>query len=174
LNIGVAPSDAHSLAVGIVLLLLHLYLGCMTFTHGFRKAFRGGRIAGTARWFDSIGMKSGLLNAYAAAVVEMGAGTLLILGFLTPVASSALVVLMLVAIVSVYRRNGFMIANPGGGIEYCLTIAIAGQALGTFGADQFSLHREWRLLGSRSSMGAFLGKAAAYFASKPPNAKDSR
>jgi len=135
-----------SAAIDIVLLILHMYLGVMIFVHGFRKVFRGGKLAGTARWFDSIGMKPGLLNAYAAATTEMGAGVLLVLGLLTPFACAALMALMLVAIVSVHRKNGFMITNPGGGIEYCATLVIASLTLGTLGAGRYSLDHAWGIL----------------------------
>jgi putative oxidoreductase len=143
---GVTVNFKHSTTIDVVLLVLHLYLGCMMFTHGFRKVFRGGKLAGTARWFDSIGMRPGMVNAYAAAVTEMGAGVLLAVGLLTPFACAALEALMLVAIVSVHRKNGFMITNPGGGIEYCLTLVIAGLTLGTFGAGRFSLDYAWGIL----------------------------
>lgn len=146
----------HSTAINVVLLLLHVYLGCMIFVHGFRKVFRGGKLGGTARWFESIGMKPGLANAYAAAVSEMGAGVLLVLGLFTPFASAALVALMLVAIVCVHRKNGFMITNPGGGIEYCLTLAVVGLTLGTLGAGRLSLDYAWGLLSGWSSTTNFL------------------
>ena len=131
----------NSNAVSVVLMLLRLYLGCMIFTHGFRKVFRGGRLAGTARWFESIGMRPGILNAYAAASTELSAGALLAVGLLTPFASAALIAVMLVAIASVHFKNGFMITNPGGGMEYCLTLAVVGLAQGTLGAGRFSLDR---------------------------------
>ena len=143
---GIALNVTNSTTIDVVLLLLHLYLGCMIFTHGFRKVFRGGKLAGTARWFDSIGMKPGVVNAYAAALTEMGAGVLLVVGFLTPFACAALMALMLVAIVSVHRKNGFMITNPGGGIEYCLTIVITALTLGTLGAGKVSLDHAWGIL----------------------------
>lgn len=147
---------SYSTPVNIVLLLLHLFLGCMIFAHGFRKLFRGGKLAGTARWFDSIGMRPGLVNAYAAAFTEVGTGILLAFGLLTPFACAALMALMLVAIVSVHRKNGFMITNPGGGIEYCLTLAITALTLGTLGAGRFSLDHAWRTFSSWTPTTNFL------------------
>jgi putative oxidoreductase len=139
-------ASVDSVSISVVLLLLHVYLGGMLFTHGFRKAFRGGKLEGTARWLEGIGMRPGTANAYAAAMTEMGAGALLCLGLLTTFASAALVALMLVAIASVHRKNGFMITNPGGGVEYCLTLAIVGLTLGTLGAGRFSLDHAWGVL----------------------------
>lgn len=136
----------NSNTVSLVLLVLRIYLGGMIFTHGYRKVFRGGKLEGTARWFESIGMKPGLFNARAAALTEIGTGVLLALGLITPFACAALVALMLVAIVSVHRKNGFMITNPGGGVEYCVTLALAGLTLGTLGPGKFSVDHAARLL----------------------------
>jgi putative oxidoreductase len=61
-------------AINRVLLIVRLYLGPMIFTHGYRKIFRGGKLAGTDGWFDSIGMKPGNLNALAAASTELRVG----------------------------------------------------------------------------------------------------
>lgn len=134
--------ESYPTSLGFALLCVRVFLGLMIFTHGYRKAFRGGKIEGTARWFDSIGMKPGRLNAYAAASTELGVGVLLTLGFLTPLASAALIALMIVALLTVHVKNGFMITNPGGGMEYCLGIAVMALAVGTAGAGRYSLDYE--------------------------------
>jgi putative oxidoreductase len=139
-------ATSYPTAIDLVLFLVRLYLGLMIFTHGYRKAFRGGKLAGTARWFDSLGMRPGMLHARAAAFTEMGVGVVLTLGVATPLGAAGLIAVMLVAIVTVHRRNGFMITNPGGGIEYCLGVAVAGLAVGTFGAGRFSLDHALGLL----------------------------
>ncbi|MGD0880894.1 MAG: DoxX family protein [Acidimicrobiales bacterium] len=123
----------------IAVLILRLTLGGMILAHGTNKIFGGGRIPGTAAWFESIGMKPGKLNAWAAALTEVGCGVLLILGLLTPLACAGLVALMVVAIVTVHRKNGFFVFNPGQGIEYCLVIALVAIALGGLGAGRWSL-----------------------------------
>lgn len=146
----------YSTAVSLALLFLHVYLGLMIFTHGYRKVFKGGKIPGTARWFDSIGMKPGRINAYAAATTELGVGVLLTFGLLTQFASAGLIAVMLVAIVSVHRNNGFMITNPGGGIEYCLGIVVMALVQGTFGSGKYSLDHEWGVLANVSEMSKLL------------------
>ncbi len=123
----------------IAVLILRLALGGMILAHGMNKLFGGGRIPGTARWFESIGMKPGKLNAWAAALTEVGSGALLIVGLLTPLACAGLVALMVVAIVTVHRKNGFFVFNPGQGIEYCLLVALAAIALGGLGSGRWSL-----------------------------------
>jgi uncharacterized membrane protein YphA (DoxX/SURF4 family) len=84
-------------AINPVLLIVRLYLGPMIFTHGYRKIFRGGTLAGTTGWFDSIGMKPGRLNALAAASTELSVGALLVFGLVTLLACAGLLALMLVA-----------------------------------------------------------------------------
>jgi putative oxidoreductase len=133
-------ATAHAVTTfDIAVLILRLTLGGMILAHGMNKLFGGGRIPGTARWFDSIGMKPGVLNAWAAALTEVGCGVLLIVGLITPLACAALVALMVVAIVTVHRKNGFFVFNAGQGIEYCLMIALVAIALGGLGAGRWSL-----------------------------------
>ena len=126
-------------AVNLALLLLRVVLGGMIAAHGLNKVFGGGKSAGTAAWFDSIGMRPGKINAIAAALTDIGAGALLVVGFLTPLACAGLCALMVVAIVTVHRKNGFFVFNPGQGIEYCLVIMVAAIALGGLGAGNWSL-----------------------------------
>ena len=54
-------------ALSICVLIMRLTLGGMILAHGLNKFFGGGKIAGTAAWFESIGMKPGKLNALMAA-----------------------------------------------------------------------------------------------------------
>jgi putative oxidoreductase len=123
----------------LALLALRVSFGAMVAAHGLNKFFGGGRIEGTAKWFESIGMRPGRLNALAAATTEVGAGVLLIAGLLTPLAAGALMALMVVAIVTVHRKNGFFVFRPGQGIEYCLMIAVAAGVIGALGPGAWSL-----------------------------------
>jgi putative oxidoreductase len=75
-------------AADFTILLLRLLLGVVFLAHGGNHIV-GGKIAGTARWFESLGMRPGAVHAWAASVTELGAGLLLVLGLLTPLASSA-------------------------------------------------------------------------------------
>lgn len=127
----------------IVLLITRGFLGLMIFAHGFQKFFRGGKIAGTAIWFERIGMKAGRINAYAAATTELGVGVLLTVGLLTQFAAAGLIALMVVAIVTVHRRNGFFNFRKGEGVEYNLCVAIMALAAGTLGAGKYSLDYAW-------------------------------
>src|SRR5579863_4049679 len=111
-----------SVAGNVSLLILRVFLGTMIFAHGFRKVFAGGKLSGTAGWFESIGMRFGRLNAAMAAATELGTGTLLVLGLLTPLAAAGLISIMTVAIITVHRFNGFWVFNKGQGIEYCASV----------------------------------------------------
>src|SRR5580700_5040467 len=71
-------------SVDIAALVLRLVVGGTMIAHGWNHAFGGGRLPGTARWFESIGIRPGRVHALFATVTELGAGMLLVLGLLTP------------------------------------------------------------------------------------------
>ncbi len=161
-----------------VLLVLRVALGGMILAHGLNKFFGGGKIDGTARWFESIGMRPGRLNALAAATTEVATGVLLALGVLTPFACAGLIGLMTVAIVTVHRKNGFFVFRPGQGIEYCLMLAITAAVVATIGPGRWSLDYAigyWhhsRLLGLVVAVALGVGGAALQLAVlwRPPKA----
>jgi putative oxidoreductase len=119
------------------LLILRLALGVTLAAHGYNKFFGGGRIPGTARWFESIGMKPGKFHATVAASTEMAAGLGLAVGLLTPIPAAGFVSLMLVAAWTVHRANGFFIVKEGW--EYNLVLAVSAVVVATLGAGRFSL-----------------------------------
>ena len=128
-------TDSYAIDTG--LLILRVCLGLTMAAHGYNKFFGGGRIPGTAGWFDSIGMKPGMLHARIAASTEILAGLGLAVGLLTPVPAAGFVALMLVAAWTVHRNNGFFIVKEGW--EYNLVLAVAAVAVATIGAGRFSL-----------------------------------
>jgi putative oxidoreductase len=119
------------------LLILRLVLGVTLAAHGYNKFFGGGRIPGTARWFESIGMKPGKFHATVAATTEMAAGLGLAAGLLTPIPAAGFVSLMLVAAWTVHRANGFFIVKEGW--EYNLILAVSAVVVATLGAGKISL-----------------------------------
>jgi putative oxidoreductase len=134
-------TQAYALDTG--LLILRLCLGITLAAHGFNKFFGGGRIPGTARWFESIGMKPGTLHAGIAATTECAAGLGLAAGLLTPIPAAGFVALMLVAAWTVHRPNGFFIVKEGW--EYNLVLAVSAVAVATVGPGRFSL--DWLIFG---------------------------
>lgn len=165
-------------AINVMILAVRLFLGLMIFSHGYNKVFRGGKIAGTARWFESVGMKPGKLNAFAAASTEMGVGVLLSTGFLTALGAAGLISVMSVAIVTVHRKNGWFIFNKGEGIEYCLGVIFMALVPGTLGAGEYSLDHVWHVLNWSATtklvfvvalgLGGALAQLAAFY--RPPKA----
>jgi putative oxidoreductase len=128
-----------SSAADLSLLVLRVALGIVFIAHGYNHVFRGGKIAGTARWFESLGMRPGILHAWVASVTELGAGVLLIAGFLTPLACAGVIGTMLVALITNHLRNGFFIFRPGEGYEYVLTLILAAIGLSGAGPGGWSL-----------------------------------
>src|SRR2546425_13069316 len=91
----------------IVVLVLRLTLGGMLIAHGANKVIGQGGLAGTARWFASLGLAPAGVHARLAAATELGAGALMLVGFLTPAASAAFVGLM---------GGGALTGHPGKGV----------------------------------------------------------
>ena len=114
-------------AYDVGVLILRLVLGLTMAAHGYNKFFGPGGIAGTAGWFDSVGMRPGAFHARIAAGTEVAAGLGLALGLLTPIAAAGFVALMLVAAWTVHRGNGFFITKDGW--EYNLVLAAAALAV---------------------------------------------
>ena len=108
---------AYHTAIDTGLLILRLVLGLTMAAHGYNKFFGKGGLAGTAGWFDSMGMKPGMFHARVAATTEMSAGLGLAAGLLTPIPAAGFVALMLVAAWTVHRPNGFFIVKEGLGVQ---------------------------------------------------------
>ncbi|MDQ2626088.1 MAG: DoxX family protein [Actinomycetota bacterium] len=127
-------------AADVALLILRLVLGLTLAAHGFNKFFGGGRIPGTAGWFESIGMKYGKFQAVTAATAEIAAGLGLAAGLLTPIAAAGFVALMSVAVWTVHRANGFFVLNEGW--EYNLVLATGAVVVAMLGPGRLSLDHQ--------------------------------
>jgi putative oxidoreductase len=139
------------------LLLLRLTVGLTLAAHGSQKLFGwfgGYGLDGTGQFFETIGFHPGRRHALNAGLVEFGGGLLLALGLLTPLAATAVLSVMFVAVMSVHIRNGFF--ATGGGYEYNLVLAVAGLTVAFTGPGVISLDG---LLGISLS-GFFWGPAA--------------
>jgi putative oxidoreductase len=120
-------------------------VGVTIFLHGYNHIWGGGKIEGTARWFESLGMKPGIVHAWLASVTELVCGVLLVVGFLTPLAAAGVVGIMVVAFVTNHRPNGFFIFRPGEGYEYVLNLAVAATALAGLGAGRWSIDGQFEI-----------------------------
>src|SRR5271157_4409503 len=123
--------DATSGSVNTALLILRLTLAGVFLAHGLNHIYGGGKIAGTAGWFESLGMRPGILHAWTASLTEIGAGVLLVAGFLTPLGGAGVVGVMLVAWITNHLKNGFFIFRPGEGWEYVMVLTAMGVVVGT-------------------------------------------
>jgi putative oxidoreductase len=121
------------------LLAFRAAIAVVFLAHGYNHIFGGGKIAGTGRWFESLGMRPGWLHAWTASLTEVAAGVLLLLGLLTPLAGGAVIGVMVVAWITNHRKNGFFIFRPGEGYEYVMTLTFCGLLLGGIGAGRWSL-----------------------------------
>ena len=128
-------SDAASL----VLLLFRIVVGVVFLAHGYNHVFGGGKIPGTGRWFESLGMRPGVLHAWTASLTELGAGAMLVVGLLTPFAAAGVIGVMVVAWVTNHWKNGFFIFRPGEGYEYVMTLTFCGVALAGLGGGRYSV-----------------------------------
>ncbi|MFG1924553.1 DoxX family protein [Cryptosporangium sp. NPDC048952] len=123
--------------VDVGLLLIRLSLGATLLMHGWNHWFGGGKIPGTAGWFESLGLRPGVFHAWASVVTEIAAGLGLVVGLLTPLACAATVGVMAVAAIVAHRPNGFFVFRDG--YEYVLMIAVICVALGAIGPGRISL-----------------------------------
>ncbi|WP_322751265.1 MULTISPECIES: DoxX family protein [unclassified Frankia] len=123
--------------IDTAILLIRLCVGLTLIAHGWNHLFGGGRIAGAAGWYGSMGLRPPLVQAWMSVLFEFAAGIGLAAGFLTPLAASAAVGLMAVAGVVAHRRNGFFVFREG--YEYVLMIAVIAIGIATAGPGKASL-----------------------------------
>ena len=163
-----------------VMLVLRVVAGVTLFLHGYNKVFRGGKIEGTAGWFEGLGMKPGRLNAWMAASTEMGAGVLLTVGLLTPFAAAGLIGIMVVAARTDHRGSFFMFKN---GWEYVMVFGFLAWGIGALGPGEWSLDhargilddltRDWRGALIAGVLGLVAGTGTPVVFHPPEPAADS-
>jgi len=121
------------------ILLLRVVVGVAFVGHGTQKLFGwfgGYGPKGTGGFFGSKGYRAPVLMAVAAGGSEAGGGTLLALGFATPLAGVLLATVMINAIAAVTFKRAFMLGSEVE-ITY-LTIAVS---LAATGPGRFSIDR---------------------------------
>lgn len=118
-------------------LLLRLVVGLTMMAHGYNHVWGGGGLAGTARWFGSMGLRPPKLHAVLSGAGELAAGAALAIGLLTPLAAAFVVGTMVVAGVIAHRRNGFFVFKDG--YEYVLMITVVCAVIGLLGPGSVSV-----------------------------------
>lgn len=169
----------YTQAQDLALLLLRASLGLMMAAHGYAKFFRGGKIDGTAGWFDSMGMRPGKVHALLAASTELGAGLLLAVGLATSLAAAGIVGVMAVAGWTTHREKFFILDN---GWEYVYIIAVAAVAVATLGPGAVSIDHavgldttldDWTGLALSAGLGLASAVALLAVFYRPPASSDN-
>jgi putative oxidoreductase len=149
--------------MGFARLLARATIGALMVGHGTQKLFGwfgGHGPDGTGQFFDQIGYRPGKKHALAAGAAEAGGGALLALGFLTPLASAAIIGVMSQAIRTVHGPKGPW--NQEGGWEYNAVLIAAAVAIADAGPGEWSLDHALgiNLKGPLWALGALAAGAA--------------
>jgi putative oxidoreductase len=144
-----------------VLLVVRVAAGITLALHGYQKFFMGGRIPGTAGWFESLGMKPGRLHALLAACTEISSGVGFALGLFTPLTAAGCVGIMMVAAWT--HKGKFFIFKDGW--EYNLVLGLLYVLVAVTGPGEWSLDHAFDIAddldGSRGLLISLVGLAAS-------------
>ena len=158
-------------AIDLGLLILRLVLGVTLALHGVAK-YRGG-IDGVGRWFESEGLRPGILHAHLAASSEVVFGCAIAAGLMTPLACTGYMGVMIVAGWVGHRKNGFFIIKDGW--EYVFVLAAGAASLALLGPGSWSLDnalgltwsgRGWFLLAVSGGIGSAIALLACFYRPK--------
>ena len=117
-------------------LLLRVALGVMFIAHSVVLKWMTFTLAGTAQYFESLGLPGFL--AYATFLAEFVGGVLLVLGVQSRWVSLALLP-VLVGAAWVHAGNGWVFSAQGGGWEYPLYLIVLSVAQALLGDGAFAL-----------------------------------
>src|SRR5215471_13631833 len=126
------------------LLIVRVVFGLLFAAHGSQKLFGwfgGYGLSGTGAFFEGLGFRPGRLFAAADGLAEFGGGILLAVGLLAPVASAAIVSVMLVANLTVHWRNGLLALTNGVELPLLYTVAALSLALRSMPAQGAVVHQ---------------------------------
>jgi putative oxidoreductase len=126
--------------VDLALLIIRVVLGVTFIIHGGQKLFgwyEGPGVKGMTYWLGSFGVAHPALLAWMATLSEFVGGLLVLVGLLTPLAAAVIISTMVVAIVLVHGKNGFLSSNKG--YEFNLNLIALALALMLGGAGNLSV-----------------------------------
>ena len=130
---------SHTREADIAALVLRVGLGVMYLAHSIVLKLLTFGLAGTARFFVSVGLPGWL--AYVTFAAEALGGVLLILGIYTRWVALALTLPLLGAIVWVHGGNGWVFTAPNGGWEYPAFLLVASAVQVLLGDGTYALSR---------------------------------
>lgn len=163
--------------VDLALLVLRVAVGVVVFAHGAMKlgwVGKGGTPAGTAAWFDSIGLRPGVFWTWVVIVAEVGGGVLTVLGLGGPLGPGIVAANLVVVTIVAHIPKGFWAGE--GGWEFPVPVAAGAFAIALIGNGRWSLDGALGLTYSTDLIYAWLAIVAAgavlslvirAFASKP-------
>jgi len=150
------PTDAiDSQLFDLGLFLIRVVLGLIFAAHGSQKLFGwfgGYGLAGTGGFMESLGFRPGKTFAAEAALGEFVGGLLFALGFLGAVGPALMLSGMIVAIITVHRKNPFFVTTNG--MEHPLMFATVAVGIALTGPGRYSLDAalgDYRLLTPRAT-----------------------
>lgn len=117
--------------------LLRVSLGVMYLAHSVALKLLTFGLAGTAGYFESIGLPGWL--AYATFAAEAVGGAMLLLGIHARWVALALIPALLGAIIWAHAGNGWVFNAPGGGWEYPLYLIVLSVAQFMVGDGLYAL-----------------------------------
>lgn len=120
--------------VDIGLFIVRLVIGGLILGHGLQKLTGWFDGPGPAQWaeaLESMRYRRTRSLAWVHALTETGAGVLLVLGALTPLAAAMVIGVMVNAIVAAHAHNGLW--SQDGGFEYPLVLGVAAAGLAVAG-----------------------------------------
>jgi putative oxidoreductase len=135
-------SHASSPSTAYGTLLLRVSLGIMFIAHSLVLKLMTFTLAGTAQYFESLGLPAFL--AYATFFAELVGGILLVLGVQSRWVALALLP-VLAGAAWVHSGNGWVFSGPGGGWEYPLYLIVLSVAQALLGDGAYALSPSARL-----------------------------
>src|SRR5687768_11058056 len=116
--------------------LLRISLGVMLIAHSVVLKYYTFTLAGTAGYFESLGLPGFL--AYVVFAMEAVGGVLLVLGIRTREVAAALIPILVGALWA-HSGNGWVFSDAGGGWEYPLYLIVLSAAQVLLGKGAFAL-----------------------------------
>jgi len=117
--------------------LLRVALGIMFLAHSIILKWLSFTLAGTAQFFEGVGLPGWF--AYATFAAEAVGGALLVLGVQTRWVALALSPILIGAIVTVHGAKGWVFTAEGGGWEYPAYLFVLCLAQALLGDGRFAL-----------------------------------
>ncbi|MGW5247791.1 DoxX family protein [Streptomyces sp. NPDC004129] len=124
------------------LLLLRVVFGLLMAGHGAQKLFGifgGGGLTATGEYLSSLGFHPGRVFALVCGLSELLGGLGLAVGLLTPLASAALIGVMINAMATQTAPHGLW--DTQGGMEYNIGIAAVALAVAALGPGRLAFDR---------------------------------